>query len=209
MKKKKDLPVEQEIDRLVLKQDFDKTKRYRRWCLTIWDFEKFPNKQVLKDYICMKKVRYAIFGIEHTQSGKLHYQTYIHYENGCTFDAMQKLFGTAHIEAAKGSDSDSNVYCGKEDTEPCIIGTPNIAKPVIDKGDIAQAIVQLMYDREGDVNVFDLIQVSPDYADYLIKNYRTLKDIAFDMRTYFYKLHENKTKQIGMVDIFPPQEIPF
>ena len=208
--KKKDLPVEQEIDKLVLKQDFDKTKRYRRWCLTIWDLKKFPDKKTLQDFICLKKVRYAIFGLEHAPTtGNLHFQGYIHYENGCTFDAITKLFGNAHCEPTRGSENDNNVYISKEDTEPLIIGTPNVAKPVMDKGDIAQAIVQLMYDREGDVNVFDLIQVAPDYADYIVKNYRTLKEISFDMRACFCKQHKNIANQIGFVDILPPHDMPF
>ncbi len=86
------------------------SKRSRRWCLTINNY----NEKILKDfdtkthyfekYICGKE------GDEKTP----HLQIYVETKNATKFERIKKLFPTAHIEPAKGNRKHNYDYCSKE-----------------------------------------------------------------------------------------------
>ncbi len=83
-----------------------------KWCLTINNcsnsieetLEKFKNG----------KCKCAVVGDEQGESGTRHHQAYVNYGRSVRFNTVKKLFPTAHIEKARGTDSQNLEYCTKE-----------------------------------------------------------------------------------------------
>jgi len=68
-------------------------------------------EQLFHDYIC----KYNIYQIERGESGTVHLQGMMYFENPRTFSTLKKDFPTAHIEVCKDV-LDSIAYCSKEDS---------------------------------------------------------------------------------------------
>lgn len=187
--------------------------RYRRWCLTIWqNDELFPNKEAVAKFITKHKVKYLIIGDERTKSDKPHFQTYIEYENGRSFNSIKKQFPKlAHIEEAKGSAQQNIDYCSKTDLEPLTIGYCNIVNETLSKGDIASNLVDLFlsYDYGQMPPLYELIRDYPSLSDYIVKNYYVLEKIYNDIKRDKQNYHF-KPKQMAInVEEIEESEIPF
>ena len=92
----------------------------KRWCLTI-------NNAIDADIeatVARLQVKYAVFGIESGREGTRHLQGYIHLVKKVRFTGIKKIFPTAHIERAHGSDVDNAIYCRKEDNILLEVGQP-------------------------------------------------------------------------------------
>lgn len=90
------------------KEWVDDGKRHRGWCLTIYNDEEMEK---LKE----EKSKYCIIGKEHCPTTqKIHYQCYINLTESKEFSTLKKIFKTAHMEAALGSDEQNKKYCSKE-----------------------------------------------------------------------------------------------
>lgn len=84
----------------------------RDWCLTIFKGEDEPPTW---DELQMK---YFVFGSEHTEEGRHHWQTYVWFHNGKTFDQVKKYFakhGAPHLEKTVGTWEQNRAYCTKEE----------------------------------------------------------------------------------------------
>ncbi len=58
---------------------------------------------------------YSIAGFETCpQTGRKHWQCYIHYPNAKSFKSIKTAFATAHIEKARGTPQENKNYCAKE-----------------------------------------------------------------------------------------------
>lgn len=89
----------------------NKEIRSRAWCLTINNYEE-KDILTIKD---LKGIVYCIIGKETApRTGTLHLQIYLHYKNATKFTTLKKKFPTAHIEPAKGTPEQNQVYCSKE-----------------------------------------------------------------------------------------------
>lgn len=88
----------------------------RRWILTI-NNPKETDEQ-MKEYIeGLEHFKYAIFSREKGhQTGTEHFQMFIIFKISKRFNTIKTYFPTAHIEKAKGSNSQCREYCSKSDT---------------------------------------------------------------------------------------------
>ena len=98
----------------------------RRWCLTINNEER--SLEELAKYIeNLEHFKYAIFQREVGEKKETpHIQMFITFNVGKRFSTMQNYFPRAHIEPAKGTNSQARDYCSKNETRiegPVEIGT--------------------------------------------------------------------------------------
>lgn len=188
--------------------------RYRRWCLTIWrDDVRFPTKESVVKELTKNKVKFLITGAElTTDNNKPHFQTYVEFENGRSFNSIKKQFPKeANFSEAKGSCQQNIDYCSKSDPDPLIIGYANVSEDNLSKGDIASNLVDLFmsYDYGQMPPLYELIRDYPSLSDYIVKNYYVLEkiynDIKRDKQNYHFKL-----KQMAInVEEIEESEIPF
>lgn len=84
-------------------------EKSRRWCVTMWDFNKVTR---IKDHL----VDYGIFGEELAPStGKMHYQGYLEFKKPYSFASVKRILNdkTAHVEMAVAHHSLCSKYCEK------------------------------------------------------------------------------------------------
>ena len=159
-----------------------KYNRYRRFCMTCFDMDKYPTKQSLADAICKHEVKFLIIGLEKTKKEKPHYQVYIEYKNPRTWSAINKEFHGYFLTEAKGSCATNIDYCSKTDSEPLTFGQPNVSDSnIMDKGDLASNLICYLDSLDKMPPLYEIIIDFPQFADYIIKNYKTLKDICCDI----------------------------
>lgn len=202
------------VAKSVSKESKKQEIRYRRWCLTIWqNDELFPTKEAVAKFICDKhEVKYLIIGDERTKKNdKPHFQAYVEYKNGRSFNSIKKQFpNLAHFEEARGTAQQSNNYCSKEDKNPLIIGYCNVSEPTLSKGDIAANLIDLMvaFELDNCPPLYELIRDYPELSDYIIKNYHTLEKIYNDIKKDKYKF-ANKPMQYCMGVEVQENGLPF
>ena len=166
-----------------LKKELKDNTRYRRWCITCFDMDNYPTKDSFMAHITTSQVKFAIVGAEITSlNEKPHYQCYVEYLNGRTFNAMHKDFPKMHLETAQGSCNQNLNYCTKEDKDALVVGHPNITDNILGKGDIASNLVDYMFSKQGKCTLPEIIRVCPDMADYIVRNYKNLTEILSDIR---------------------------
>ena len=88
-------------------------RRTRRWVFTLNNPEGDIN--VFMESLTSKvAVRYVVIGKEHAPTtNTLHWQGFIEFENAATFNQVKKRIERAHIEPAKGSNTQNRDYCTK------------------------------------------------------------------------------------------------
>jgi len=95
-------------------QPKDKRKRdpmRKGYCFTI-NNPTLVDEQQFGDNVA--KFQYAIFGREKGKEGTKHLQCYVHFKSQQRFKAMKDLWPRAHIEGAKGTAIENQIYCRKE-----------------------------------------------------------------------------------------------
>lgn len=86
------------------------TAKARAWCFTVnnGNDEEWTKLQALE-------CTYIVVGREVGASGTKHFQGYVVYPNAKSFASVKRdVGGRAHVERAKGSAKDNQVYCTKE-----------------------------------------------------------------------------------------------
>lgn len=88
----------------------------RNWLLTVNN--PTQKEEEFYDYVKeLSHIKYFVFQREKgEETGTEHYQVYIEFGVGKTFDTMKKYFPTAHIEKRKGTKTQARDYCSKADT---------------------------------------------------------------------------------------------
>ncbi len=88
--------------------------RGRRWCMTI---NNYTNKKYLEIFTIMRNKKWKhIIGKEIGGiNGTPHLQIYFESTHQVRFNAIKKLFPTAHIERANGNKKENIKYCAKDD----------------------------------------------------------------------------------------------
>jgi len=82
------------------------TKRNRGWAITAYDGE--------PEFLSIH-MSYLIYGEEICpDTGRTHWQTYVHFFHAKTFSAVKKIFTNNHIERAIRSPQENMAYCAKE-----------------------------------------------------------------------------------------------
>jgi len=93
------------------------SKMCRRWCLTINNESR--SDEELSQYIQgLEHFKYCIFQREQGhEKGTQHIQMFIIFSIGKRFGTVKNYFPTAHIEDAKGTNTQCRDYCSKSDTK--------------------------------------------------------------------------------------------
>lgn len=102
------------------------TRQSRRWCFTLNNYEdhEFDSIKTRLSELLEVSLRYAIIAREVGDSGTPHIQGYFSGKKNTTFKQAKSLISDrAHLEEAKGSDIDNQLYCSKEG-DFVEIGTP-------------------------------------------------------------------------------------
>jgi hypothetical protein len=88
-------------------------KRTRRWVFTLNN----PTGEINEFIESLTKsvtTRYLVVGKEFAPTtGTLHWQGFVEFENAATFNQVKQRIEGAHIEPAKGSNSQNRDYCTK------------------------------------------------------------------------------------------------
>lgn len=102
----------------------DEKRRYR-WCLTIWNLEKWPSMPELKKYIDEKApgiLKYLVGQEEIApKTGNHHLQVYLEWHNAKGFGGMKRLFPGTWLGIPRGTAAQNTAYCTHPDT--AVIGT--------------------------------------------------------------------------------------
>lgn len=98
-------------------------KQSRRWCFTInnpndRDEKFYKSDELFKTYLeDMEHMKYAIFSREKGEEcGTEHFQGFIIFSIGKRFETVKNLFPSAHLEPARGSNTQARDYCLKLET---------------------------------------------------------------------------------------------
>jgi len=99
-------------------------KKFRAWCFTINNptAQDDPHSSLNED-----NVDFAIWSLEQGENGTPHYQGYAKFKNARYLKGIKKLLPRAHLEPARGTDTDNQEYCSKAEGHldgPWIIGKP-------------------------------------------------------------------------------------
>lgn len=89
-----------------------KTARHRKFCMTLFNYNDNDTKffEILGEHAIN-----WVYGHETCPTtGNKHLQCYIEFKNPRSFNAIKKIFPTAHIEVAQGSAIANFKYCTKE-----------------------------------------------------------------------------------------------
>ena len=97
----------------------------KRWCFTLNNYTEEDITR-LNAWLVPKICVFAIVGKEVADTtGTPHLQGFAHFRAKKTFRAMQKLLPGAHVEIARGTDYENDVYCRKGGDILLQIGEPN------------------------------------------------------------------------------------
>lgn len=82
--------------------------RHKNYCLTIFNFDELKELEG-------EDIKYSAYGDEKCPTtGKEHKQAFVCFKNARYFNAVKKMFPTAHIEPMRGKLEDNEKYCSKE-----------------------------------------------------------------------------------------------
>lgn len=158
----------------------EKEQRFRKWHITL--FDDLLTHDAIYDMInTVKSTHYCIIGREKAPTtGNIHFHIYCEFDNACTFSSIKKIFPTANIQDAHGTASQNKAYITKEDENAKEYGIPTQVKYTND--DIALNIIDYMKNNP-QVDLFNIALDCPEFCDYIVKNYRNLENILFDIRS--------------------------
>ncbi|MBQ8207036.1 MAG: hypothetical protein IJZ77_06190, partial [Bacilli bacterium] len=73
-------------------------------------------ESAMQYFQCLESFRYCIFQLEQGEEGTKHLQGFIMFHCGKRFRTIKKMLPMAHIEKARGSNTQNRAYCSKKDT---------------------------------------------------------------------------------------------
>lgn len=151
--------------------------RSRRWQLTENNAE-YTKQDCAKKLASVARTTYVISCAEIGESGTKHIHAFVIYDNAIALKSLKKHFPRAHFEPCCGSNVDNREYIVKADAEPYESGSMPVASGSDRKVDYAAEVMQLMLNSEP---LWRIIRDYPELGDYVVRNYRSLKEIANDL----------------------------
>ena len=96
--------------------DSNNNRQARRFCITINN--PTETDEQMSEYLkSLEHIKYFIFSREKgDKEGTIHLQMFLIFTIGKRFSTIKKLFPKAHIENAKGTNTQNRDYCSKSDT---------------------------------------------------------------------------------------------
>ena len=147
--------------------------RSKKWQLTENNPD-YTKREAVKRLTSIGEAYYAIGCSEIGESGTKHIHAFVVYKNAIALSSIKKLFPRAHLEHCKGSIVQNREYIVKSDKEPYEVGEMPLA--VYDRGiDEASEVVALIL--KSGLDPLEILGEYPQYADYVVKNFRNLKEI--------------------------------
>lgn len=119
--------------------------------------------------------RYIVIGKEFAPTtGTVHWQGFVEWENAATFNQMKQRIEGAHIEPAKGSNSQNRAYCtkGSDFVEYGTLFTR------VQASEQASEVVQLIV---GGMSPSEIAAKYQALSGYVVNHYRALRDMYNDL----------------------------
>ena len=149
--------------------------RSRRWQLTENNPE-YTKEECIAHLKSVGEVRYVIAACEMGESGTKHIHAFGVFKNAIRLTTLKAVFGRAHFEPCCGSNEDNVAYCQKQGDyiEQGVLPQPKAKK------NVASEVVNLILEEGLQLN--DIMREYPEYCDYIVKHFRSLKDIETTSR---------------------------
>ena len=152
-----------------------KQKRTRRWVFTL-NNPKGNLDDFIKQLTERVAVRYVVVGRETAPTtGTLHWQGFVEFNNPATFNQVKDRLYGAHVEPAKGSNSQNRDYCTKSGdfVEHGQLFTR------VQTSEQAHEVIKLI--AEG-LAPTEIALLHPALTAYIVNHYRPLRDIYYDFK---------------------------
>lgn len=150
--------------------------RSRRWQLTEnnADYTKQDCANILAS---IGHTRYVVACSEIGENGTKHIHAFVIYDNSISLTSLKKHFPRAHFEACKGSNVENREYICKSDENAFESGVMPLASESDRKTDVASEVLTLL---NNGTPLNRIMLEYPALSDYVVRNYRTLKEIEHD-----------------------------
>lgn len=159
--------------------------RYRRWMITWNNWQEHFRSNASCESI-VKKInetsgllhQYIVVSKETApETQKVHLHIYVEYVNQATFKQMKERYLGSHIEIARSPAYQCAMYV-KKDKDFYEEGEYRQTK--LNADDIANNVISLI--EEYEMRPSDIAIKYPEYAAYIVRNYKNLNDIYLDIK---------------------------
>ena len=157
----------------------DLNERSKRWQLTE-NNAGYTKQECAEALASIAKTIYVVSCSEMGESGTKHIHAFIIYENAISLKTLHSHFPRAHFEHCKGSNIENRDYIVKSDADVFESGQLPIASSSEreKKTDVASEVVNLL---DNGLPLEYILKEYPSLCDYVVKNYRSLKEIEKDL----------------------------
>lgn len=155
--------------------------RSRRWQLTE-NNATIDKNETLRLLATVGKALYIVACSEIGEKGTKHNHAFVVYENAIRLSSLKSVFARAHFEPCVGSNTDNKNYIIKDGDFVESGSLPLDAVKRKSKQDIASDVVALLSEGK---TLLEVVRIS-EYTDYVVRNFRQLKDIENDFKDKAY-----------------------
>lgn len=152
-------------------------ERSRRWQLTENNAD-YTKEQGAERLASIGDTTYVVSCSEMGESGTKHIHAFIIYKNAISLRSIKKQFPRAHLEVCQGSNVQNRAYIVKDDSDYFESGTMPLGTESVKRNDDAVEVVKLLTDG---VPLESVMVEYPPLCDYVVRNYRSLKEIEKDL----------------------------
>jgi len=152
-------------------------ERSRRWQLTENNPD-YTKEQGAERMASIGETLYVVSCCEIGESGTKHIHIFVIYKNAISLVSIKRLFPRAHLEKCQGSNVENREYIIKDDSDFYESGSMPIASASTRKKDEASEVVRLLYEGK---TLFDIMSDYSDLTDYIVRNFRNLKEIEHEL----------------------------
>lgn len=152
-------------------------ERSRRWQLTE-NNATYTKEQGASLLASIGETMYVVACEEMGEKGTKHIHAFVIYKNAISLRSIKKHFPRAHLECCIGSNISNRAYVVKDDENFYESGSMPLASESARKRDDATEVVKLLSDG---VPLESVMMEYPSLCDYVVRNYRSLKEIEKDL----------------------------
>ena len=156
--------------------------RSKKWQLTENNPD-YTKSEAVERLISIGEAFYGVGASEVGASGTAHIHAFVVYKNAISLSSLKKRFPRAHFEHCRGSIRSNREYVIKDDNDPYEVGECPLAVRE-EKVDVSSEVVALIIDNGK--SPLDILREYPVYADYVVKNFRNLREIYEMQQSGFY-----------------------